>query len=271
MSSGAIVAFGVVGEYIHEFKDWPKDHDKKRLFGEWSTIVLIVGLVIESLGLTRSMQLSNFEIANLRVQAASLENAAAQARLEISRVAPENLPITSIKAEMSFFITGTDNKEYNDSEYFRKATDEVEESAVIRLEDKEGNGIVKLQCIKYESHPVRSLRGADGVGPPIKGRKFLITLAWPPDKPDDEFDSGVANFSPNIAGGLPELEASVAGLDEYCEDGELILPGLIKSCRFMTWACVMTFNGVVQRQLMIPKMKPAFMNISCKYLKWAPR
>jgi hypothetical protein len=62
----AIVTFGVIGEYLKEFKEFPKDIEKRGKFAEWSVIVLIFGLVIELFGLVRTSQISAFEIAKLK-------------------------------------------------------------------------------------------------------------------------------------------------------------------------------------------------------------
>src|SRR5437667_6104482 len=73
----SIVTIGVVGEYIKEFKEWPKDPEKRKKFAERSVILLIFGLVIELLGLVKTTQISGREIAEL-------ENAS-----------PGKLPVTS--------------------------------------------------------------------------------------------------------------------------------------------------------------------------------
>jgi hypothetical protein len=61
-----IVTIGVIGEYVKEFKEFPKDVEKRKRFAEWSVIILIFGLVVELFGLVRTSQISAFEIAELK-------------------------------------------------------------------------------------------------------------------------------------------------------------------------------------------------------------
>jgi hypothetical protein len=78
-----IVTLGVIGEYLKEFKEFPKDVEKRKKFAEWSVIVLIFGLVIELLGLVRTTQLSGDEIV-------SLETTNVQISLTVEKLRKQN-------------------------------------------------------------------------------------------------------------------------------------------------------------------------------------
>jgi hypothetical protein len=64
----AIVLLGVIGEYIAEFTKWAANRRIERRLGKGSTLVLIVGIAGEGLGLFRTSQLSGELIASLEEQ-----------------------------------------------------------------------------------------------------------------------------------------------------------------------------------------------------------
>ena len=60
-----IVTIGVVGEYIAGFTKWVKGRARKKLWEKRSTLVLIIGLAIELIGLVNALISSNVEIQGL--------------------------------------------------------------------------------------------------------------------------------------------------------------------------------------------------------------
>ena len=61
-----IVTLGVVGEYVAGFTKILKGRSKQKRWEKYSTLVLIVGLVFELIGLVTTLVLSNQEIEQLR-------------------------------------------------------------------------------------------------------------------------------------------------------------------------------------------------------------
>src|SRR5712672_1015829 len=80
-SGTAIVLLGVVGEYLVEFKNFPKDERKRERFRKSSALILMVGLAVELVGLVRTSQLSALEIARLNERSANAELVVQRLRL----------------------------------------------------------------------------------------------------------------------------------------------------------------------------------------------
>jgi len=64
-----VVIVGVIGEYLAEFHHISDNESKRRKFAKRSTLVLIIGLAVELLGLVRTSQLTAHTIAVLNEQA----------------------------------------------------------------------------------------------------------------------------------------------------------------------------------------------------------
>jgi hypothetical protein len=103
----AIVTLGVIGEYLKEFKEFPKDEMKRRRFAEWSVVVLIFGLVIELFGLVRTSQITGLEIASLELTNTTLQAQIVQTSTNVEKNAPQNRPIALIFAHAEFEVRGT--------------------------------------------------------------------------------------------------------------------------------------------------------------------
>src|SRR5580704_8907532 len=75
-----LVIAACIGEYLAEFQEWPKDHDKRKRFERRCVMILIAGLTIGLLGLFKTTQLSNNENARLTAAAAAAGERAAEAQ-----------------------------------------------------------------------------------------------------------------------------------------------------------------------------------------------
>ncbi len=67
-SAAGIVLLGVMGEYVAEFTGWAADRGIEKKLSKISTLVLIVGIAGEGIGLFRTSQLSGELIASLEEQ-----------------------------------------------------------------------------------------------------------------------------------------------------------------------------------------------------------
>ncbi len=67
-SAAGIVLLGVIGEYVAEFTGWAADRGIEKKLSKISTLVLIVGIAGEGIGLFRTSQLSGELIASLEEQ-----------------------------------------------------------------------------------------------------------------------------------------------------------------------------------------------------------
>lgn len=103
-----IVTLGVIGEYLKEFKRFPKDEEKRKKFAEWSVIVLIFGLVIELLGLVRTSQMTGLQIASLELTNTTLQAQIAETRTNLD---PQNANISEMSATVIFFVKKADFNE----------------------------------------------------------------------------------------------------------------------------------------------------------------
>jgi hypothetical protein len=77
--SAATVLFGVVGEYVAEFTEFATKMEIEKKLAKISTLVLIVGLTVELLGLVKTSQLSGRLIASLEEQSGEANARAAEA------------------------------------------------------------------------------------------------------------------------------------------------------------------------------------------------
>src|SRR6266567_7149225 len=80
--SAATVLFGVIGEYVAEFTKLAEKMGIEKKLAKFSTLVLIIGLAVELLGLVKTSQLSGRLVASLEEQSAQANARAAEATLE---------------------------------------------------------------------------------------------------------------------------------------------------------------------------------------------
>lgn len=70
----ALVVVACLGEYVGEFTKWAKrNDDKAHLLRKCSTLLLVIALALEVLGMVRTNQISNIEIAELDLARMKLE------------------------------------------------------------------------------------------------------------------------------------------------------------------------------------------------------
>jgi hypothetical protein len=88
-----VVILGCVGEYLAEFKHFPRDSEKRHWFAKRSLLLLIAGLSIELLALVRTSQLTGEIVAGLNVQAEQAMERASKADESAARLEQENLKL----------------------------------------------------------------------------------------------------------------------------------------------------------------------------------
>jgi len=121
----AIVILACIGEFFAEFLERPRDKDQRHRFLRLCVIALIGGLAIGLLGLFKTTQISNQEIAGLKT-AAALANERSSSnelqvvklvatnlvfqsnvdalKIELARVNPEDRPITTAMASLDMHL-----------------------------------------------------------------------------------------------------------------------------------------------------------------------
>jgi hypothetical protein len=86
------VLLGVIGEFLKDFCEFPRNPERRNKFGHGSTLVLILGLVVELLGLFRTNQISGQIIARMSERTATLESENLNLRKGIQDISLHQLP-----------------------------------------------------------------------------------------------------------------------------------------------------------------------------------
>jgi hypothetical protein len=90
-SATAIVFLAAAGEYCAEFARWPEERGRKERLAKVSTLVLVIALAGELLGVVRTSQLSGQMIASLGGQSAQAGAKAEEAKVVSGKLTKENL------------------------------------------------------------------------------------------------------------------------------------------------------------------------------------
>jgi hypothetical protein len=109
-----LVIVACVGEYLAEFKEIPRDENKRKLFEKRCVKILIAGLSIGLLGLFKTTQLSNLEVAQLnkdaadaRQKTAELEKQIADTKANLLNINPLNQLVSDVSLIASIELRGT--------------------------------------------------------------------------------------------------------------------------------------------------------------------
>jgi len=190
-------------------------------------------------------------IAETKERTAKLEKEAAYARLELAKIAPLNLPVTSIKADVFLLVRG-DFFEW----YFNKDDPVLKggaRSVSVSLAGKE-IALAILQCSEFESIPANT-----GILEKIDGRTFSMSFAWPIG---DWFAAQPIKYW------IERENASTAMLDKELIGAVIPLPPLKaeKPCEILQSSFFITINGSIRRDFSVPKSS-ATSNIFCPVKK----
>src|SRR5713101_8111682 len=157
-------------------------------FFEWGSLILVAGTVAFGAGAILTSRIikakqeasigeantkaaeANKAAADANERAAKLEKDAAEARLELAKIDPLNLPIRSIRADIFLIVRGDFFDWHFDKGDVLKGGGR---SVNVSLEGKSG-ALVELQCNEFES----LLWVSPGQQAP-DGRTFSMSFVWP--------------------------------------------------------------------------------------------
>ena len=187
---------------------------------------------------------SETEIARAKEHTAKLENDAAQARLELARIDPINLPIKSIKAEIFLIVRG------KFFDWYFTNPDTGKESSSVSIYDKEG-AVVTLRCTAFKSFEYLG----SGGGSKAIGRTFSMSFAWP--------SSDWIDAQSEYRYWIERANASTAMLDKVTVAADVVVPPSEDDMETVMSSFVVTINGSIQRKFVVPKTVKAGGVIVC--------
>jgi hypothetical protein len=195
----------------------------------------------------------DLQIAQTNERAAKLEKDAADARLELAKIDPVNLPIRSIRADIFLIVRGEFFDWHFDTGPVLKGG---ARSVNVSLVGKAG-ALVELQCNEFESFPADT--GNKGK---IDGRTFSMSLAWPTSDwfgAQDVFKYWIDRNNASTAMLDKELMGVLISLPPTKENPE-------KPAEILQPKCVVTINGSIRRNFSVPKSSVTY-NIFCPIKK----
>ena len=196
------------------------------IFGVALTIAVIVSGNIKEAALKR-------ELAASSERTAGLEKEAADARLELARINPINLPIKSMIAEVYIVIRSDD---------FREPFFPATMGGDFAISDRDGV-LIALRCKNRDCMPTfltdpitkATLQKANAL-------TVSMTFSWPAGTP----------FA--FRYWVDRNNASLAELDKRVIGAMFDVPEISNNSEIVSGVCVVTINGTLQRRFEIPKM-----------------
>lgn len=177
------------------------------------------------------------EVANLR--AANLEHEAAQARLELARIDPINIPITSIRAELFVEVSGVSAAT---NKTFPKIG--AMDLTPFNLIDGKDSSFLSLECVRNEANLVLH----DGESEP-SGRMFSFSFQWP----SSNLIEGAAETHPGARSWIEREKVSSAVLDRVMFGAGSRLPGVPEGIEIVSGSYTIVINGSILRRLTLRK------------------
>lgn len=174
-------------------------------------------------------------------RAAGLEKEAAQAKLELARIDPTNLPIKSLRADVYLVIEGSF------SEPVAKLSDDNAKGAFsVSLRGRQGS-LCSLICTDLTRHLTMKTEpdGAGGLREVLTGQMISATFHWPA--------ADWITLHKVVKSWIERTNASATALDKELGGLSLILPlGDSSDAKVVQGSCRMTINGVLQRDFLVP-------------------
>jgi hypothetical protein len=177
--------------------------------------------------------------ADSAVEVARLKNEAAQARLELARIDPLNLPIRSMTAEVFLIVRG----EFFDWYFAATPFSIGKASSSVSIYDKEG-ALVTMRCTAFES--TEYMATVSGAVSKVVGRTFSMSFVWPSSDWMDAQDVH-RNW-------VERNNASPAMLDKELIAAGISIPPSKGDLQIEMASCVVTINGSIQRKFVPPKI-----------------
>jgi|SRR6266480_820564 len=221
-------------------------------FFEWGSLILIAGTVVFGAGAILTSRIikakqeasigeantkaaeANKAAADANERAVILDKKAAEARLELAKIDPLNLPIRSIRADIFLIVRG----EFFDWHFDTGPVLKGGASGVnVSINGKDG-ALVRLQCNEFESIPAATTPNKGD----IDGRTFSMSFVWPTTAMLDK-----------------ELVGVLISLPPTKDDPE-------KPADILQSSCVVTINGSIRRNFSVPKSSMTY-NIFCPIKK----
>ena len=89
-----VVTTGVAGEYIANFTKWVKGKARKKVWEKRSTLILIIGLAVELVGLVNTLVASNLEIQQFRSANLGLQKQVLELKKQIAETSTNVAKVT---------------------------------------------------------------------------------------------------------------------------------------------------------------------------------
>jgi hypothetical protein len=235
---GFIVLVGILMEVLSE-KKWFKiinDFRRCESVKHWGEILLIIGVAIEV------------------VVAGSAAKDEWQTRQMAIKNAPENVPIKSFNLEASLMIF--DPSRSDDNPYNKLSPQDVSDMATFgsycKLKKIDGSDFAVLECKKFtDSDVVVSLDG-NSVSNTVL---YSMSFGWP--------GTGVSAM---LASEINNAEISTKTFDKKIKGIVFRVPGSGVRLKILSGSCVLTINGSIQRNFLIPAHLNEMFQINTNHL-----
>jgi hypothetical protein len=186
------------------------------------------------------------QIADTKERAAKLEKEAADARLELAKIDPVNLPIKSLKADVSLVVRG---KLY-EAWLTLPPPGNAKKVCSVSIAG-EGKGSVRMLCTNFESIPMTMEREGTTIQ---DARTFSMSFTWPYG---DWSEAWMAEMMKQIgAVDLFDEKISTATLDEMLDKKSVVVQILMMpsdgDVEILQSSFVLTINGSIQRKFSLP-------------------
>jgi hypothetical protein len=166
---------------------------------------------------------------------ARLNERTAQARLELAKIDPMNVPIRSLTAEVFLIIRG----EWYDWYFTDSPLSVSKKSADVSIYSKTG-ALVTMRCTAFESFQYLAKVSEDESK--VVGRTFSMSFVWPSS---DWMD---AQSNPLFRNWVERNNASTAMLDKESIAAGISIPPTKGDMEIEMASCVVTINGSIQRR-----------------------
>lgn len=184
-----------------------------------------------------SAELERYKVDSL-ARTAKLENETAQAKLELARIDPKNVPIRSIKADLFVFASGDFLEQH------------LKEMPSMGLGDSlslnsEGKYLALLHCTKVTTVAATSTsRADDGTEIRVEGWTFTMSFEWPSPNWVDSID--------DFKNWIDRNNASTSDLDRTMDSCVFSLPGAKGSGKIINGSLILIINGHIRREIELP-------------------
>jgi hypothetical protein len=191
---------------------------------------------------------ANEAAAKLNVRAAELEREAAQLRLELAKIDPMNLPIKSIRADVTLIIKGS----IVDWPLAAKPPAPQESGGCTFSLEGDDGALVVLRCTELETkligHGSAAAPGTSSFAP--DARTFAMSFSWPNN--ELVFDGAKVGQLSTFRFWIDRENVSSVRLEKEMRGAAIIIPWIDKGAEITTGSCIVTINGSIQKRFIVP-------------------